>query len=318
VKRTITALGLSLMGGFDLDGGCTNSILQYNYSHDNGGPGYELRQYAGAPAMHDLTVRYSVSVNDAREDNKGALQVWSTGANGGIQRAAIYNNTVLLSPPADGSSPKVIYICSDGFSDLTLRNNVLQSTGGLLTLSTVCTTGLRLEGNCYWNATQLAFDWNGAQFTNLSATGQETLPGARATGLQADPRLSSDPTFTPMPDSPLVGAGLNLQSEFNINPGPQDFAGNPTPRMSTQGNIGAVESQGQYKVTSPTPLPVKLTAFTVAQSNNVSLLCWSTSSEQDNAYFVVECSLDGHTFTSIDHIPGMGTSSQTHIYYLPL
>jgi hypothetical protein len=306
-------------GGFDLDGGCTNSILQYNYSHDNGGPGYELCQYAGAPAMHDLTVRYNVSVNDAREDNKGALQVWSTGANGGIQRAAIYNNTVLLSPPADGSSPKVIYVCSDGFSDLTLRNNVLQSTGGLLTLSTVCTTGLRLEGNCYWNATQLAFDWNGTQFTNLSAwraaTGQETLPGSRATGMQADPRLNPDSNFTPMADSPLLGAGLNLQNEFNINPGPQDFAGNPTPRMSTQGNIGAVESQGQQKVTSPTPLPVKLTAFTVVRSNNASLLSWSTSSEQDNAYFVVERSLDGHAFTGLDQVSGMGTSSQTHTYH---
>jgi hypothetical protein len=266
-----------------------------------------------------LTVRYNVSVNDAREDNKGALQVWSTGANGGIQRAAIYNNTVLLSPPTDGSSPKVVYICSDGFSDLSLRNNILQSTGGLLMLSTVSTTGLRLEGNCYWDATQLTFDWNGTSYTSLSAwraaTGQETLPGGRATGLQADPRLNSDPTFTLMADSPLLGAGLNLQSEFNINPGPQDFAGNPTPRMSTQGNIGAVESQGQNKVTSPTPLPVELTAFTVVQSNNVSLLYWTTSSEQDNAYFVVERSLDGHTFISINQIPGMGTSSQTHTYH---
>lgn len=305
-------------GGFDLDGGCTNSILQYNYSHDNGGPGYELCQYAGAPAMHDLTVRYNISVNDARQDNKGALQVWSTGANGGIQRAAIYNNTVLLSPPADGSSPKVIYICSDGFSDLSLRNNVLQSTGGLLVLSTVCTTGLRLEGNCYWNATQFALDWNGTQYTNLSAwratTGQEKLQGGRATGLQADPNLlSSDPTFTPMPDSPVLGAGLNLQSEFNISPGPQDFVGNPTPSMPAQGNIGALEVQ--ERAMSPTPLPVVLTAFTAARSNSAVLLSWNTASEQENAYFVVERSLDGHTFTSLDHVPGMGTSSRTHTYH---
>ncbi|UOQ68223.1 right-handed parallel beta-helix repeat-containing protein [Hymenobacter volaticus] len=36
-------------GGFDLDGGCTNSVLQYNYSHDNDGPGYLVAQYEGAP-----------------------------------------------------------------------------------------------------------------------------------------------------------------------------------------------------------------------------------------------------------------------------
>ena len=35
-------------GGFDFDGGVTNSILQYNYSHDNHGSGYLICQYDGA------------------------------------------------------------------------------------------------------------------------------------------------------------------------------------------------------------------------------------------------------------------------------
>lgn len=298
-------------GGFDLDGGCTHSILQYNYSHDNGGPGYELCQYIGAPAMYDLTVRYNVSVNDAREDNKGALQVWSTSANGGIQGAAIYNNTVFLSPPADGSRPKVVYICSDGFSDLSLRNNILQSTGGLLMFSTVTTTGLRLEGNCYWDATQLTFDWNGTSYTSLSAwraaTGQEILPEGRATGLQADPKLNSDSVFTPLPDSPVLRAGLNLRREFNINPGPRDFAGNPTPQLAAQGNIGASEGRNQ-----PTSLPVVLTAFTVARRTRVGLLRWHTASEKENAYFIIERSLDGHTFSHSDSVAGMGISHSYH------
>jgi hypothetical protein len=304
-------------GGFDLDGGCTNSIMQYNYSHDNGGPGYELCQYEGAPPMHDLIVRYNVSVNDARQDSKGALQVWSTGSNGGIQRAAFYNNTVLLSPPADGSNPKVIYICTGGFSDLSLRNNVLQSTGGLDVLNTVCTTGLRMEGNCYWNNSQLVLNWNGTYYTTLSAwraaTGQEKLRGGRTTGLQADPSLlNSNSTLTPLPDSPIVGAALNLQSEFNISPGPQDYIGNPTPAMPTQGNIGALESQ--YSVIAPTPLPVVLTDFTVTRSNSTILVRWNTASEQENDYFVVERSLNGHTFTSLDRVAGAGTSLQTHAY----
>lgn len=302
-------------GGFDLDGGCTNSVLQYNYSHDNEGPGYELCQYEGAPAMHDLIVRYNVSINDARRHDKGALQVWSTGAAGGIQRAAIYNNTVLLSPPADGSSPKVIYICSSGFSGLSLRNNVLQSTGGLLILSTVATTGLRLEGNCYWNATQLQLDWNGTLYTDLSAwraaTSQERLADGRATGLNADPNLpGADPTVAPPPTSPVLGAGLSLQAEFNISPGPQDFVGNPTPTAPSKGNIGALETQ-----VAATPLPVVLASFTVARAGQAAVLRWLTSSEQGNAYFDVESSLDGRTFTSLGHVSGQGTSNQAHSYY---
>ena len=59
-------------GGFDLDGGCTNSVLQYNYSHDNGGPGYLLAQYPDAPPMHDLTIRYNISENAGRRCGQGA------------------------------------------------------------------------------------------------------------------------------------------------------------------------------------------------------------------------------------------------------
>jgi hypothetical protein len=34
--------------GFDLDGGVTNSVMQYNYSHDNDGPGFLLCTFSGA------------------------------------------------------------------------------------------------------------------------------------------------------------------------------------------------------------------------------------------------------------------------------
>jgi hypothetical protein len=302
-------------GGFDLDGGCTNSVLQYNYSHDNGGPGYLLAQYDDAPAMYDVTIRYNVSKDDARRDNQGALHVWSSGANGGIQRAKIYNNTVLLTPPADGSNPKAILITSAGFSDLVFRNNVLQTTGGLQVLSTVSTTSLSLQGNCYWNPNQLAIDWAGTAYTDLAswrtASHQEVLATGRTTGLVADPKLpSSDPTLAPLAVSPVRGAALNLQAEFNINPGPQDFSGNPTPAMSTSGNIGALES-----VTAAAgPLPVVLTEFTAARTSAAAQLTWRTASEEGNAYFTVEYSLNGTTFTSLGRVLGQGTSHQAHTY----
>jgi len=68
-------------GGFDLDGGCTNSVLQYNYSYNNEGPGYLLCQFPQAPAMHDLVVRYNISHNDARRLDQGAILLYSSGAN---------------------------------------------------------------------------------------------------------------------------------------------------------------------------------------------------------------------------------------------
>ena len=54
-------------GGFDFDGGVTNSVMQYNYSHDNAGPGYGVYQFRGE-ALNGFTVRYNVSANDAPQE----------------------------------------------------------------------------------------------------------------------------------------------------------------------------------------------------------------------------------------------------------
>ena len=255
-------------GGFDLDGGCTNSVLQYNYSHDNQGPGYLLAQFPGAPAMHDLIVRYNISQNDARGHNQGAIELYSSGSNGGIVRADIYNNSVLLNRPADGSSPKAVYAISSGLSEVTLRNNIFQTGAGLSVLATATTTGLRLEGNCYWTPNAaLSIDWNGTTYSNLAAwraaTSQESLAGAtRATGICADPLLTSNTTnpltqrntptgYNPSRASAIIRAGLNLSTEFSINPGQYDFFGNPTPAAGTNGNIGASEAQPRALNTNP-------------------------------------------------------------------
>lgn len=234
--------------------------MQYNYSHDNQGPGYLLAQFPGAPAMHDLTVRYNISENDARSSSQGAIQLWSSGANGGIVKADIYNNTVYLNRPTDGSVPKAVYIMSDGISGVSLRNNILQTSVGLPALHTVATTSLRFEGNCYWTpGGALLIDWNGTTYATLdtwrSATTQETLDGGtRTTGIYADPQLARPAavsasssmaarlaSYNPTPGSAIIGAGLSLVTEFGINPGLLDFFGNSTPSAGKRGNIGASE-----------------------------------------------------------------------------
>lgn len=301
-------------GGFDLDGGCTNSVMQYNYSHDNNGAGYLLAQFPDAAPMHDLTVRYNLSVNDGRGHGQGALAVWSSGANGGIQRASFYNNTVLLSPAADGSRPKAVYIMSGGYSDLSFRNNVLQTTGGLALVRTVSLASLRLEGNCYWSGgAPLLLEWGSAAYADLPAwragTGQEQLARGLATGLFADPQLlTQTPTLAPLSTSPVRAAGLDLQAEFSISPGPRDFVGNPTALAPARGNIGAFEGL------LTAPLPVELSAFTAERQGGNALLRWATASETNNAYFAVESSSDGRTFASLGQVPGHGTSAQAHTY----
>ena len=94
-------------GGFDLDGGVRNAIVQYNYSHDNDGAGYLLAQFEGAKAFHGNVIRYNLSENDGRRNSFGGIHLWSTGANGGIRNTTIYQNTVLTSKSATGNPAAV-------------------------------------------------------------------------------------------------------------------------------------------------------------------------------------------------------------------
>lgn len=273
-----------------------------------------LSQYYGADAMHDVVVRYNVSDNDARRNSQGALEVWSSGAGGGIVNATFYNNTVRLGAATDNSQAKAVKVMSCEYTNLSFRNNVLEASGGVPAFSTTCTTGnLRLEGNSYWNSDQaLYINWNGAAYHDLAAfrdaTNQEKMTDGSLTGMSIDPQLpSANLAQAPLYSSPLRRAGINLWTAFGVDAGPHDFAGNPLPAAS------AVRSVGAFEI-SDGPLPVVLVSFTAQQVQKEALLRWTTASEQNNAYFAVEFSLDGRTFTQLAQVSGQGTSTQAHAY----
>jgi hypothetical protein len=62
------------------------------------------------------------------------------------------------------------------------------------------------------------------------------------------------------------------------------------------------------------PLPVSLTSFTAAPRGSSVALNWTTASEQNNAGFEVQRSLDGVQFGSIGKVAGAGTSQQPIAY----
>jgi hypothetical protein len=297
-------------GGFDLDGGCTNSIIQYNYSHGNDGPGFLLSQYNDALPMHDIAVRYNVSDNDARRGGQGALELWAAGL--GIANAAFYNNTVRLVPSKDNSQAKAVKVMSlsNTFTNLSFRNNVLATTGdNVPAFSTITTENIRLEGNSYWGGDRLfSIDWNGNVYRDLAsfrtATNQEMM-GATAMGIESDPQLPANLNQAPPTTSPLMKAGVDMFAAFKITPGPNDFAGSLLP--ASPKSIGAFEL-------SATPLPVVLTSFTAQRAATGAQLRWTTASEVNNAYFAVEYSLDGRAFTQLTQVPGRGTSTVAHAY----
>lgn len=158
-------------GGFDLEG-CSNSIIQYNYSHDNDGPGYVIAEYLNAPPTKENIVRYNISEIDCRSVSQGALHLWSTGSNRGIQDTGIYNNTIFLSPGR--GIPKMIVIDESSISRTRIFNNNFVIKGDLKLLRTnAC--NIRFKGNNYWtNDHILKIRWLSETYHSLEPFREKT------------------------------------------------------------------------------------------------------------------------------------------------
>jgi hypothetical protein len=264
-NKTTTADG----GGFDLDGGVTNSIMQYNYSHNNAGPGYLLAQFGGARPFSNNVVRYNISENDVRKGSYyGAIHFWNGDDSNGtsIKDTEVYHNTIYVSPQS-GTAPKAVSI--DGPTTNThLRNNIFVTTGGvplvdITSRSASQQRGLLFQGNDYWSSGySFKIRHSGTTYLSLSAwrsaTGQEKNGGTN-TGMNVNPGLvnpggggtignadllSTLGAYKLGTNSPMKDAALNLRSLFGLNPGPTDFYGTSIPQ-------GASYDLGAHEASSP-------------------------------------------------------------------
>jgi fibronectin-binding autotransporter adhesin len=66
--------------------------------------------------------------------------------------------------------------------------------------------------------------------------------------------------------------------------------------------------------TPPVPLPVKLVQFSAIRQGSAVRVDWVTASEQNSAYFVVQRSTDGRTFTDLQRVAAQGTTTSRYDY----
>ncbi|AKQ46634.1 hypothetical protein TH63_14980 [Rufibacter radiotolerans] len=241
--RNKTTTGAADGGGFALDGGMTNSIIQYCLSYENEGAGYGLYQYYGAMDWGNNIVRYSISIDDAVKGvtnpvKYGGITTWNGTDNTKLFRnCQVYNNIVL-----NNFSPAVYFVTARDKENFGFYNNIFIAKNEIISGPS---SGDKFLGNTYWNMSGSPIPFQG--YSNLqdwaNYTGQEKLEG-KLVGLFADPLLMgplsttlSEPSqlrtlsgFSLHPDSPVKNKGLDLQTLFKLKLPAQDFFGNPAYR----------------------------------------------------------------------------------------
>ena len=238
--RNRTQKGAMDGGGFDLDGGVTNSVIQYCLSYENEGAGYGLFQYAGANLWYNNVVRYCISINDAvSTEGSGGIFVWNSSEDS-LQLAdcMIYNNLVYST-----YAPAVQFEKRSNNKNFQFVNNIFIGKNKIVDGPS---SGERFSGNVWWSA---GGDLQFRQCRSLqewsTQTGQEKVNG-RMVGKQVDPQLKG-PLLTQLKDpyllktligyqlrdsSPLRNEGLDLKRIFNIGYQLRDFFDNPVPAGS--------------------------------------------------------------------------------------
>lgn len=250
-------------GGFDLDGGCVNCVIQYCYSHDNDGAGFLLAEFGESRDMINNTIRYNVSENDGRDNDYAGIQFWRdafTPGTGVLDQSYVYNNVVFTSA-AIGADPAGIRSISGAITNAKVSNNVFISDDGIRMVDKQVATDIVFAGNAYYSINNTySYNEGGTVYNSLAnwrATGQEQVGGANV-GMELDPLLVNPgnggivglpinlpnlAAYRTQTGTPLEDAGLDLNALYGINVGVRDFYGTTVPINSTH-DIGAFETPG--------------------------------------------------------------------------
>ncbi|MCX6301085.1 MAG: right-handed parallel beta-helix repeat-containing protein [Bacteroidia bacterium] len=143
--RNKTSEGAKDGGGFDLDGGVTNSIIQFCLSFENQGAGYGLFQYPGASDWSDNIIRYCVSYNDASTtEGAGSIFIWNgSDESSQLTDCRIYNNLIYSS-----SAPVISYENASAHENFRFFRNIFICDSSFFSGKN---SGSSFLGNLWWN-----------------------------------------------------------------------------------------------------------------------------------------------------------------------
>lgn len=245
--------------GIDLDGGVKNSVVEYNYTHDNAGSGLlAYTDNAAGLTWGPNTFRYNISENDDNIKAQGGLMdiVPRAPANA----LSIYGNTfytdVAQSSKSTASACFFIgYAAGTWASGSQIKNNICHlanrdqyGRSGQFFYNPNGQTGMALSNNLYHATSTPSWRWGGTTYNGITewqASGRETSarsgnplfvsPGTGNTCIWT-PSASDGPQPCPagyalQSGSPGIDAGVSISGNGGL-----DYFQNAIPNPP---NIGA-------------------------------------------------------------------------------
>jgi len=193
-------------GGFDLDGGVTNSLIQYCLSYENEGAGYGLFQYPGASDWANNVIRYCVSINDARTtEGAGSFFIWNGSAESRqLTNCFIYNNVAYST-----SAPVISFENASEHENFLFINNIFIGTGQMITGKN-----------------------RGSSYTDniWTSTSDPALQGPFITDITDPYKLNTLTGLMLQPGTKMKDSGTKIVTMYGIDPPLTDFFGNPVPQ----------------------------------------------------------------------------------------
>jgi hypothetical protein len=206
-------------GGFDIDGGSQNCMIQYCYSYSNEGAGYAFFEHGSTTQFSNNTIRYNISENDGRKNAHGGITMWAKDTLNRVKNSSVYNNTIYVTPSSIASAgyPVGIFLKWSNFQNITFYNNIIYTVDTLKILSGA-TTNATFSNNNYFTTGRAA---------NFTKGGIVKDPLFKNPGGGKEGYVLRGP-------SPAINAG-------KTSPATQDFIGTTVP-FNGGYDIGAYES----------------------------------------------------------------------------
>ena len=174
-------------GGFDLDGGTTNSIIEDCYSYGNQGSGYCMFQYWGASPWHDNIIRNNITENDGTvSDSQAGLYIWNSSDdpkqfyNCKVYGNIVYNEKVAAISFSDKSE-------NSGFS---FYHNVFVGKDSLIKGRDILGK-CKFSGNDWWSINSGFNAWGVKSFKTWTVKFNKVRKNGKITGFNIDPKFKN-------------------------------------------------------------------------------------------------------------------------------